>query len=242
MRKLVASAAVLALGAVFVAAALAQEQAGTEVTVKTTVTPNKAGTKKHPQGVKLGFKVKWTSDEGVEPPVITAATVLLPKAGYYNGGKYPSCSASTMNRKGLSACPKKSIMGNATGVAFADTALTRPKVTIVNGGKNKACFYAQLTNPARVNLCAPVTISKTTGKYGYKMRITVPRSLQFVAGVPIALRDFTGSIGGKSYAKDWITTTSCPKNKKWEYSLETEYLYEDGHTDKSSYVGTTPCK
>ena len=248
MRKLVVSAAVLALGAVFAVTALAQDRPATELNLKTSVSPNKAGTPGKPQRVKINFKATWTSQPGFEPPIITAATAFLPRAGKYNGGKYPSCSASTMNRKGLGACPKKSIMGSAKGVANADTAITRPKITIVNGGKNKACFYTQLTNPARVNLCAPATITKVGGQqYGYKVRITVPKGLQIVAGVPITLKSVEGSFGGKKYAKNWIETTSCPKNKKWAYSLETEYLYSEADasgsfTGKDDYQGTTPCK
>ncbi len=243
MRKLVVSAAVLALGAVFVTVALAQAPTGTEITVKTKITPNKAGTKKHPQGVKLSFQAHWTSDAGVEPPVITAATIFLPKGGKYNGGKYPKCAEATLNRRGLSACPKHSIMGTATGDAYADTTITHPKVTFVNGGAKKMCFYTQLTNPARVNACASATITKLGGggKYGYKVRVVVPETLQFVAGVPIALRSFKGSIGGKSYAKDYIVTTSCPKSKKYEYSVDTEYLYEDNSRGHSPYVGTVAC-
>jgi hypothetical protein len=243
MRKLVASAAVLALTAVFVTVALAQEQVTTHVTVKATITPNKAGTKKHPQPVKLGFKVHWESENGVEPPVITAATAFIPKGGIYNGAKYPKCAEATLNRKGLKACPKHSIMGTASASAFADTTITHPKITFVNGGAKKICFFTQLKNPARVNACASGTITKLSGgKYGYKLRIVVPETLQFVAGVPIALRDFNGSIGGKPYAKDYIVTTSCPKSKKYEYSVETEYLYSDNHTSKSPYTGSVACR
>jgi hypothetical protein len=243
MRKLIASAAVLALGAVFAVTATAQDRPETTLNLKTSVSPNKAGTPKKPQGVRINFTSTWTSQPGFEPPIITSATALLPKAGKYNGGKYPKCSASTMNRGGLDACPKKSIMGKATGVANADTAITRPKITIVNGGANKACFYTQLTNPARVNLCAPVTITKIGGKdYGYRVKITVPKALQVVAGVPITLRSVKGYFGGMKYAKNWIETTSCPKSKKWAYSLETDYLFEDGSTDSASYEGTTSCR
>jgi hypothetical protein len=242
MRKLIAPVAVLALAAVFVVPALAQDpnQPSTSVTFQGSVSPKKAGTKKHPQGVKLGFKVHWSTQAGFEPPIITAATAILPKGGVYNGGKYPKCSATTLNRKGLKGCPAHSIMGTAKSTAFADTTITHPKVTFVNGGKNKMCFFAQLTNPARVNLCAPATITRL-GNGGYRVRITVPEALQVVAGVPIALTDFNGTIGGKAYARDYIATTSCPKSKKYEFSVETTYLYSDNHSETSPYKDSVPC-
>ncbi len=91
MRKLVVSAAVLALGAVFAVTALAQDtRPETDLNLKTSVSPNKAGTPGKPQGVKISFKATWTSQPGFEPPIITAATAFLPRAGKYNGGKYPS--------------------------------------------------------------------------------------------------------------------------------------------------------
>jgi hypothetical protein len=246
MRKLVALAAVLALGAVVVTSALAQDQATTQVSGSAKVTPNKAGTPKKPQGVTLSGKFKWSSQEGVDPPVVTRFEILIAKgAGVYNGGKYPKCSASTANRGGPSACPKKSIMGSATGTAFADTTITRPKVTFINGGATSICAYTVLTNPARVNTCVPVKVKKLSGdpKWGYKLTASVPSVLQVVAGIPIAVRDLSFSAGGKPWAKDYIATTGCPKTKKWDFQVTTFYLYDlTGETSSSSFSDAVPCK
>ncbi|MGH2804722.1 MAG: hypothetical protein ACRDL4_17005, partial [Thermoleophilaceae bacterium] len=79
MRKVVApTAGLLALGVLLVAPSVAQTPA-TEITVKTKVSPNKAGTKKKPRGVTLSGTVTWDSEEGFEPPIITGARVLFPK-------------------------------------------------------------------------------------------------------------------------------------------------------------------
>jgi hypothetical protein len=45
-----------------------------------------------------------------------------------------------------------------------------------------------------------------SGKWAYELELTVPRSLRIVAGVPIALRDFSVTVGNK----DWLATTGCP--------------------------------
>ena len=68
----------------------------------------------------------------------------------------------------------------------------------------------------------PATITKTSGKWAYKLHLSVPTSLQVVAGVPIALRDIKITAGGKSYAKDWLATTSC-SGGKYPYQLTTGF-------------------
>ena len=242
MRKfLIPSAAlgVLAVAAVEVAPTIAQDSASTQFEAHAQVSPNKAGTKKKPQGVKLTFNAKWTTPGDVEHPIITAGDVFIPKGGLYNGGKFPSCSAATLSHGGPSKCPAKAIMGDGSGDAMADTVHTTPKITVVNGGKGTIYFWTVLKNPARVAAAVPATIKKdTSGKWSYKVHFTVPKSLQIVAGVPITLNTLKVTVGGKSWAKDYIATTSCPGSKKWEYSA-TAYLSTGGST---SYKGSTPCK
>ncbi|MES1193445.1 MAG: hypothetical protein ABUM26_03915, partial [Solirubrobacterales bacterium] len=127
--------AVGALALVVVAVAVAQEPP-TTITSTTTVSPNKAGTKKKPQGVKLTYHATFTTSADVEHPIITGGTVLVPKGGLYNGGKYPKCSEATLNRGGPAKCPPKSIMGKGSGTAHADNVVTIPRITVVNGGAN----------------------------------------------------------------------------------------------------------
>jgi hypothetical protein len=193
--------------------------------------------------VTLSGTIRWKSEEGIEPPIVTAFNILIAKGGLYNGGKYPKCPQSKVNRNGPSSCPKKSIMGSATGAAYADDVITRPKITFVNGGAKNICFYTVLTNPARVQTCVPGKITKLNSpKWSYRLKITVPEVLQVVAGVPIALRDLTWKAGGKPWAKDWLATTSCPKSRKWAFEVETFYLYEDGSRDSSVYKDSVRCK
>ena len=233
------SVGVLALAAVEVAPTIAQDP-GTNTTVKadTKVSPNKAGTKKKPQGVKLTFNATFTTPGDVEHPIIQSGDAYIGKGGLYNGGKYKSCSQATISRGGPSACPKESIMGSGSGDALADTVHTVPKITVVNGGAKKIWFWTVLQNPARVQAAVPATITKASGKWSYKVHFEVPQSLQIVAGIPITLNTLKLTIGGKSYAKDWLATTSCPASKKWPYSFSADL--STGGSIK--YDGTTPCK
>jgi hypothetical protein len=239
MRKfLIPAFAVLALVAVEVAPTNAQDSTQTKLTVTPTVSPNKAGTKKKPQGVKLKFKITLDTPADLDKPVMQSGDVLFPKGSLYNGAKFAKCAKAKLAASGPAGCPKNSIMGNGTGDAFADTVITHPQLTIINGGGSDVWIWTVLTNPARVQKIVPGKITKMSGQWAYKLHFTVPEQLQVVAGVPIAVRSLSITAGGKSWAKDWLATTSCPSSKKWPFSM-TAKLSTGGTIN---YANTVACK
>jgi hypothetical protein len=238
MRKfLIPAAGLAAASAVAVSVAMAQESP-TKLTVDPpTVSPNKAGTAKKPQGVKLTVSMHWDTPEDAERPIVQTFDVFFPQGALYQGDRYPSCSQTTMARnRGTANCPKGSIMGKGSGVAYADDVFTRPQITVVNGGKDKVFFFTVLSNPARVQapVLGKITKLGAKGKFAYKLHVEVPKVLQVVAGVPIQLKDLKVTAG----SKDWLATTSCPKNKLWPYSVTTGL--STGGT--ATYESTTACK
>jgi hypothetical protein len=242
MRKsVVASTGLVALCAAAVGTAVAQDGAtnssGTALTVDATVSPNKAGTNKKPQPVKLKVKVHWETAVEVEKPVTQSATVFFPPGSLYNGAKHPKCSQNVLARKGPAGCPKGSVMGKGSGVAYADDVYTKPQITVVNGGKSAVYLYTVMTNPARVKAPVPGKITKlSSGPWAYKLELTVPRTLQNVAGVPIALRDVSVTAG----KGDWLATTSCPADKQWRYEVET--FFAAPVTGSAKYADSVPCR
>jgi hypothetical protein len=250
MRKitfLLPAAAAAALSASAVVPAVAQSpEPVTSITASAKVTPNKAGTKKKPKSVKLSVEgsMSTTGEEGLNKPVVNKIEVLLPKGGYYAGGKLPKgvkgkvtpkCSeAKMLNGLPQDQCPKGSIVGKGSGTAWADTVKTTVKLTFVNGGANMMYAFTELTNPAVVQLPVPGKIEKQSGQWGYKATFTVPEDLQIVAGVPISLINLKASITAKNY----IFTTSCPKDKKWPYQVTT---YQNT-TAPAVFKSSTPCK
>lgn len=224
MRRIAALAVALAVVAGGSAIAFAQGTSPITMTVDAKVTPNKAGTKKRPQGVKLAVTARFDIPEAYDPPLVDRVTVLFPKGGLYNGAEYPKCSETTLARKGVSGCPKGSIMGKGSGKAMADDVPTYPKVTIVNGGAKRVYFYTVMTNPARVQAPVVGKITRMSGQYSYKLQAQIPQSLQIVAGVPIVLHELTLS-GGKG---NWLATTYCPPDKRWRYHAEG--LFTTGET------------
>jgi hypothetical protein len=217
------------------AAALAQ---GTwpSLTVKPTISPNKAGTPKHPQGVHLTTTFHWQDLGQASQPIVITFKLLFPKGSLYQGNKYPVCSLAKANR-GPQACPRGSIMGHGTGTAFADTTVTHPSITVINGGQSHIWFYTVLNNPARVQEPVIGNVSRMGGKWAYQLNVTVPQNLRIVAGVPIELTSLNVTAGHGS----WLATTGC-SGGHWPYAVTTGYENPNtGATGSSSYTASAAC-
>jgi hypothetical protein len=207
--------AVIALGA---GVALADSPPIT-VTVHPTVTPNKAGTPAHPQGVHLDVRINIGIPEDYTPPLVQTVDVWFPNGGLFNPSHFPTCSVRVMDAFGPGKCPRTSIMGHGRGVARADQTFTYPTITIVNGGPHVVYFYTVLNNPARVQEPVPGQVTRLSGKWSYHLRVRIPKNLQIVAGVPIVLQSLHISAG----RGDWLATTYCPPNHLWAYHALTSF-------------------
>jgi hypothetical protein len=215
-------------------AALGQSPPPITVSVFPKVTPNKAGTAAHPQGVHLDVRIKIGISENYEPPLVQTIDVWFPRGGVYNGDSYPTCSKSTLDALGPGACTKDSIMGYGGGVARADTTFSYPQITVVNGGRQEVFFYTVLNNPARVQEPVVGQITRLTGPWSYKLHIIIPKNLQVVAGVPLVLQSLHVAAG----RGDWLATTYCPPSRKWAYHAVASF--DTGQTVTTN--GTVACR
>jgi hypothetical protein len=159
-----------------------------------------------PGGVKLQTTFGWGGVSRAREPVITGFDLWFPKGSQYNGAKYPSCSASTADKGGPAACPKGSIVGSGQGVAYAASSITRPSMTVINGGAKEVLFYVVLNNPARVREAVVGHITRTSGRFAYHLSVVVPKNLRVVAGVPIKLTSLRINAGKAR----WLALTSAP--------------------------------
>lgn len=227
MRKFVAAAVCVAALA-GAAAAVGATSSWPSLKVTPTVTPSKAGTPKHPQGVKLTTNFQWQKLGALKQPIVTKFIVWFPKGSLYQGGKFPSCSKSKI-AKGPSACPKASIMGSGSGTAYASTSTTHPKITVVNGGAKTIYFYTVLNNPARVRKAVVGTLSKSSGQFAYQLSVPIPKELQVVAGTPIELTNLKVTAGKGA----WLATTACPGGK-WPFKVVTDFVANNSNKTGSS--------
>jgi hypothetical protein len=211
-------AAVALLGVVTLA--FGQDVVPIKVSAVVKVMPNKAGTPKHPQPIKVDVRAKIDIPHDYDPPLVQSVTIWTSKAGNYNGAKFPTCNFKAMERSGLRTCPPRSIMGHATAVADADGVKSYPKITIVNGGAHFVYFYVVLSTPARVQQPIAATITKlTSGRWQYRLDFKIPRNLQIVAGIPLRAEGFHATFG----REDWLATTYCPPDRKWRWHAEGRY-------------------
>ena len=64
------------------------------------VTPNKAGTPSHPQGIKVDVRAKIDIPHDYDPPLVESVTVWIGPGGIYNGAKLPVCNFKALQRSG----------------------------------------------------------------------------------------------------------------------------------------------
>lgn len=177
------------------------------------------GTPAHPRGVRLTVTFGW-SQLGED---VTSFRLWFPRGSVYNGARYPTCAQATLARLGPSGCPRGAIMGGGTGSALADTTITRPRITVVNGGANTVYFYTVLNNPARVQEPVVGHITRLHGRYAYELSSTIPQNLRVVAGVPINLTSLVITAGHGN----WLALSAAPAG------IKVESGYSNGAT--SSY-------
>jgi hypothetical protein len=239
-----ALAAVAAAGAVaaVVVPAFAQDQPATRIEAHAVASPSRAGTPKHPRGLAISASARLITAPDLEPPIVTGIDILVGRGLIWNRGGFETCSRATLDRRGPSGCPKASIMGTATATGRADTVPATLRVTFANGGPDITYAYADLDNPARVRETLVVrTARPKAGIWGEHESVSIPRSLQVVAGVPLNLNDIRFTVGGKSYAKDYIVSTRCPKGG-WRYQVTAHELYDSsGATAGSRVSGAIAC-
>jgi hypothetical protein len=101
-------------------------------------------------------------------------------------------------------------MGSGVATAFADTVVTRPRITVVNGGRDRVYFYTVLNNPARVQVPVVGQITRLPGRFAYHLSATIPPRLLVVAGVPIR---FT-ALAVSACRRTWLATTAPPAGIK----------------------------
>lgn len=218
-------------------------------TLKATIGPTKAGTAKHPQPVKLGLRLYGTTSDGSVPPASNHVIVMLPKGLSFFGSKFPACSLATLNdqSKGPSKCPSGSKIGGGSAVARIGTNPDSPtetlKVTVFNGPKGKSVLiYLLGTEPANVSGAFPGNlIPVRSTKYAMKLDVKIPQ--QFYEPVPgffTPLTDFNTTIKATRRVKGvqygLVSTTSCPKSRRWEFAATWNYANAPGQDNANTKV------
>lgn len=209
------------------------------------MTPRKAGTKSHPRGVRLDGRLGFSRVQGLGRPVITGGRVLLPRGIAYNGGSHPKCSGATLRSEGSEACPDGSIVGEGRTPSYADVVDgVTPRVLFVNAGARRIWAYTTLLSPAFLQEPVSIEVESLDPRRGsYALEFKVPDRLQVIAGVPSTMPSFVFRIGGKPYARDYLTSNGgCPKRGFRPYEVSLSYRFHpDGPAGEAVDRGRLAC-
>jgi hypothetical protein len=228
LKKTLAAVAALTL----VGAAAVPAVAGpTEFKLQNKLSSSKAGTKAKPKAVGLNTII--TSGPAGDY-ASSAAVVSLDKNLKFNLKAAKTCAQSVVEAD-ETKCPKDSKVGTGQAtavVAAANNTSSNLDVTAFNGPNNKLFMLVETENPLPVRGVMIGTLKNATGKYGKKLDVKIPQSLQSVAGFTPTLTRFQLNIKKGNY----ITTTGCTGGK-WNFAAVVSY--NDG--TKGQGTSTVKC-
>jgi len=147
--------------------------------------------------------------------------VYFPDHAGTNGALFPSCSPRRIERAhgNVKACPAGSQIGSGTvkarAIQIGVTATGR--VTMFNGPRGRSItLNVQTSLPAYINRSFAAPLEQLHGRYGEKLTIVDPPSLQQVLdGVWVAVKDFdvtvTGVVRRHGVAYSYMKATRCPR-------------------------------
>jgi hypothetical protein len=207
---IVAIAALTAIA--FTTVALAQ---GTQkpATMKVTIKPKKAGTKKKPKNSSIELNIQNNDSKRT----LGKLTITSPKTFKLSTKGLTACAQSSIEaNQSVDQCPKGSKIGGGTASALvgvnstttAPTPLTFDVTAVVIKGKNKLGFFLA-ARELPINVLSPGKIS------GRKLTITVPDQAQQPAtNVWAGLVSIHTTLKGKKGKHYLASTTGCKKHKQ----------------------------
>jgi hypothetical protein len=206
-----------ATAAVAIAAIPAAAQAETKVAITGHVTPVIRTAPKRPQPVSLALALHFTGDQDYGlPPILQRAIMSFPFGATLNSQLFPACAAETINRRGTSACRAGSQVGSGSAVGVGADVVEKLSVRLFNGPRGRSVvFYLRGDNPLRVNTAFAAPLERfRTGTFQYRLTVPVPKNLQNVAGVDLAVRDFKTTVRAtrrvRGRRRGYIEALLCP--------------------------------
>jgi hypothetical protein len=230
----VAFAAITAMA--FVTTAVAQTPA--PATMKVTIAPKKAGTKKKPKNSSIHLHITNNDNKRT----LSKLEITSPTTFKLGGKGLTTCKESTLVAKGPAGCPKASRLGKGTANALVgvNSTTTPPsplefQVTPVLVGKNKIDFNLH-TDALANDLISPGTIK------GRKLTILVPETAQQpLPGTYAGLVDIDTTMKAKK-GKHYLASTVGCKSKKHAFSTKLTFI-DNGVSPAGTVTvkGTSKC-
>ena len=239
-------AASLALGG---GVAVAQNAAPAH-TLQVSGVATKAGTKKRPKAVGLNLDIRNNRESGTTASRIE---VFFAKNIRINPKGFKTCTPAKIEAEGATACPSKSKIGTGTAGAVVNPRSATPspisfKNTFFVGSSNSLTIYLEQTEGDVRAILQGKLSSAGGGKFGQKMTISIPETLQQPApGVYSALTDIAvklkGTTGSGRKKHGIFEATGCTGGL---HDFQTRITYANNPTPPaaptSTATDTVACK
>jgi hypothetical protein len=182
-----------------------------------------------------------TDTPGADPFTIQKAVMYFPDHAGTNGALFPSCSARRIKRfhGNIRRCPKGSKIGSgtvkATAIQLGVTATGH--VTAFNSRHGRAVtLNVQTFLPAYINESFEAPLEQLHGRYGEKLTIADPPSLQQILdGVWVGVEDFdltvTGAVRRHGAIVSYMKARTCPRG-----AVHGVFDFVDGPTGQTATV------
>ncbi len=182
-----------------------------------------------------------TDTPDAQPFTIQRAVVYFPDHAGTNGRLLPTCSARRIERfhGNLARCPKGSKVGSgivkAKALGLGVTATGR--VTMFNSRHGRSIAVNIKTFlPAYIDETLEAPLKQLHGRYGEKLTIAVPHSLQEILdGVYVAVEDFhvtvTGSVRRHGVTYSYLKAPRCPR-----HALRGAFDFKDWPSGQAAHV------
>jgi len=142
--------------------------------------------------IGLGTAATFTMPDGSQPPPVRRMQFRFPR-GNANWDRFPACNPARLEqRKDPDGCPAGSRIGKGTSTVWARPIVEDPipaTIDVFNGPRSGSgrtlLFLARTTRPISTQMVLRGVLRRTTGKYGFRLDVDVPR-IQTVPGAPDA--------------------------------------------------------
>ncbi|HWH92572.1 MAG TPA: hypothetical protein VNT03_01825 [Baekduia sp.] len=147
---------------------------------------------------------------------------------------FGTCTLRVLQDEGPNGCPKRSRLGSGKATASALQQTFPAAIDVFNGPRlgsgRKLLIYARALETVVITLQG--TLTKTQGKYGWKLDLPIGR-IRTVGDNDAAILDFEVTVGGIGRKKvPFIEAPTACNKPGWPFSGT--FSYADGTTGTSS--------
>jgi hypothetical protein len=169
--------------------------------------------------IGLGTSAAFAMPDGSQPPPVRHMQIRFPQ-GKANWDRFPACSQARLEqRKDPDGCPAGSRIGKGTSTVWARPIVEDPipaTIDVFNGARSGSgrtlLFLARTTQPISTQIVLKGVLRRTTGAYGFRLDVDVPR-IQTIPGSPdAAVVAFSTLVQARRRGVSYLEAPrSCPR-------------------------------